>query len=272
MKIDFQTFKNMPDSTLRTLSGETENGQQGEPSQSAQSSQTGSGDNDNVFNLGDFTENKQSNTQGAQGANTAQGAQGAPNSGNNTNVPPKSNRKSLSELTGNKGGKFATDLMDFLIGALVYMIVRKIGYKVDKSTFRLNKDEKEACYSSWQRVLDETFIDINNPWVQLAIVLGVIYGSKIMYEIPDLKKAVSDAVFNAGEKKAESKKDEPPIVEYVEPVKSWQEVYEEEYIELVNEQKAARKKGADEAKAYIKKSGMDKRLMNKVKKKLGVID
>lgn len=167
-------------------------------------------------------------------------------------------KKNLKQALGDKGGKVATQLMDLLIPVTVALIVSLFGRKVNAEKLRLTKEEKELFAPAWDQVLETFFVDENNPWFMLALVGGVIYTAKIIEVFPDIKKVVSEVTINPSEK------DHEPAM----PVKkSFDELYAIAYDELVTETLKQRKKGDEEAKAYLKKTGSFDRLKEKVQLK-----
>jgi len=86
------------------------------------------------------------------------------------------------------GGDLAVDLMDMALPAIFVFVVVKIGYKMDKKDLQLTVKEKATLAPAMQAVLDRMMIDLNNPYANLAMIMVIIYGSKVMALAPDMER------------------------------------------------------------------------------------
>ncbi len=137
-------------------------------------------------------------------------------------------------------GKYAVNLMDMLLPSLMVLIIDYIGYSVNKKELQLTKEEKEAVIPAVQDVLDSISMDTQNPWTNLYIVLGIVYGSKFADIIPNIKKK------GKGNKLAAL----PPAETVIENIPNMA-AFEEGYKKLVNDLKA---NGIKNPKYYLGKN------------------
>lgn len=86
------------------------------------------------------------------------------------------------------GGDLAVDLMDLALPAIFVFVTVKIGYKLDRKELQLTAKEKATIAPAMQAVLDRMSIDMNNPYANLALIMSIVYGSKLMAIAPDLEK------------------------------------------------------------------------------------
>jgi hypothetical protein len=193
--------------------------------------------------------------------NTAESDPNTPNTGyirddsNDTETIPKTEKKNrLGKLMG---GTLAVDLVDMLIPSIVVLIINYIGYSLEKKDLQLSKSEKEALSPAIQDVLDEIEIDFNNPWVNLGVMLSIVYGSKIIDKMPAMKrktkvipmekKGMSEAaaaiISDAGEQGEE-------LSDYAK--------FEIDYGKLVDEVRLSRRRGVGDAKQYIAENYSEK--------------
>lgn len=236
--MNFDQFNAVPDSALRDLTDKTIN-----PDGSARMATPGkTGNTDDVFNTGSHTE--------ATGGNTAASGSGpAPNQPNG--------QTSAGKLLGDKGAKFAIDLMNALIPAVLYMLITRMGYENDKDQWKIEKEEREFVSPAVQAVLDKIMIDASNPYAQLAIVLGILYGGKFAVFMAEAKK----------KKKTEVKEQlQATIVEMKNIInkRPFEELYKDELLEAVKEYAAEKKMSFDKARGIM---GRNQVKMKNIEKK-----
>lgn len=94
-------------------------------------------------------------------------------------------KKSLTHLIK---GKHAVNLLDLLIPALLVFTINLIGYRIGKDKLKLDKEEKETLTPFVEDFLQAIELDMNNPYHNLFIGLGIVYGAKIVDAIPAIKK------------------------------------------------------------------------------------
>lgn len=154
-------------------------------------------------------------------------------------------------------GGFAVELVDMIIPTLVVLLVGYIGYELEKKDLQLTKSEKEALAPAVQDVLDEINIDFNNPYMNLTIMIGIVYGSKIADKLPTLKKKkkvvqdnrrLSDKM-NDLIKDSAIKQEATEVLENTLPQNELD--FEVAYNKMVDETRTARRRGIDEAKTYL---------------------
>jgi hypothetical protein len=158
-------------------------------------------------------------------------------------APVKKNR--LGKLMQ---GTFAVDLVDMLIPSLVVLLIDYIGYKLDKKDLQLTKSEKEALAPAVQDVLDDIDIDFNNPYINLAVMITIVYGSKIVDKIPTMKKkdkptekkGMSEAISEVLQTNGEAGEEVSDVAKF-----------ETDYGKLVDEVRLSRRRGVGDAKQYI---------------------
>lgn len=177
--------------------------------------------------------------------NTASKSDTDPNV-NDTNANVKKNR--LGKLMG---GSFAVDLVDMILPSLVILLMRYMGYAMDKKDIQLSKSEKETLSPAVQDCLDDINIDFNNPWVNLSIMLGIVYGSKMIDKGVNIKKidkakpkeekkTMSEAVAAAANDAGEDGEETSDLAKF-----------EIDYGKLVDEIRLSRKRGVGDAKQYL---------------------
>lgn len=165
------------------------------------------------------------------------------------------------------GGTFAVDLVDMLIPSLTILLVNYLGYQLDKKDLQLSKSEKEALSPAVQDVLDEIDIDFNNPWINLGVMLSIVYGSKIIDKLPTMKKKV---VVKEEKKKGMSEAVSEIISESGEQGEEITDMgkFEIDYGKLVDEIRLSRKRGVGDAKEYLCKNYPEK--IKAIAKKHGI--
>jgi hypothetical protein len=77
-------------------------------------------------------------------------------------------------------GKFAVDMLDALLPALLVVVLRMMKLTVRKSEMQLTESEKKTLAPVLQNCLNTLNLDFNNPWVALSVTAGIIYGSKVL--------------------------------------------------------------------------------------------
>lgn len=228
-------FASLPTSALKDITAQ--------PTQPSAGSATGAGGAPDIFSTGNHT-------QATPGAS-------APD--------PTAQKKTITDLMGNKAGKFAASLMDLILPAVICFIVSKLGRKSTLSDWKLAQDEEELIIPAWQAILDKMVIDLNNPWVQFAIVFGSIYGSKVVYKWEKLDKNPKKENSKATEVLESLKEVSKTVVTDIKNAKSFDEEYKQQYDLLVEQVRKEKKKGVDNAKKYIKEMGLDKKLAEKIR-------
>lgn len=93
-----------------------------------------------------------------------------------TDIPGKTKIKVGNLLEG----KFAVDMIDALLPALLVVLFKKMNLSVRKTELQLTEGEKRTLAPVVQDCLNTLDIDFNNPWVALAFTAGIIYGSKVI--------------------------------------------------------------------------------------------
>jgi hypothetical protein len=160
-------------------------------------------------------------------------------------------KKSLSQLTAGKGGKFGTRLLDMIIPALICFGAAKAGYRLDKRTFKLTADEREFMEPAMQELLDSLYVDMSNPWAQFALVFGMIYGGKLLDAIPDAEKR----------RKPDNKDSDS---NNSEPATNWEDEYNEQLEKLVADTAKRSKKSYNWAREHVQSTGKAESLRNKI--------
>jgi hypothetical protein len=230
-------FAKIPDSALNEVSAEPKAfelpGSNAEPEQNTPENE--------LFNTGKHTENMGSDTGAASDTSATGGI-------------PKTGKTRLSEMTGGKGGKFAVRLLNYLMPALLIFVVRKLGYEADKKLFELDKDEKEFIEPILDRIIDTIYLDFNNPWVQLSVCLGMVYGVKFMDAANSFRKVEKGGKV--------TKETSPQDIEDM-----IRDEFNEAWIKRVEDHASKKRKNADWARQSLMKLGEDKLLMDKIRKK-----
>lgn len=91
-------------------------------------------------------------------------------------------------------GKTTVKLINIFIPSFIVFALQKFGYSAQKSQMKLTKEEEEILSPVVQDCLDYVNINFDNPFYALAFVASMIYGSKVMDIIPDLKKIKNDVL------------------------------------------------------------------------------
>jgi hypothetical protein len=234
-------FSSIPSDALKDI------GNNGQQAQGAQESDTPRqnqfNDDSELFDTGKHTQNTGSS------ASAASGTSAGPTDGANAG----SRKKTLSQMTGGKGAKFAVNGLDFILPSLIVFIANKSGYDMNKKTFKLAADEREFIEPVMQELLDSIFVDLNNPWAQFALVFGMIYGAKIMdgaREARPVMKPVKQA--------ATSIEHEP---------EDWMDEFNRERSKLIDQIRKESKRGPEWAAEKIKADGREAALLERVQKK-----
>jgi hypothetical protein len=105
-------------------------------------------------------------------------------------------------------GKTTVKLINIFIPSFIVFALQKFGYSAQKSQLKLTKEEEEILSPVVQDCLDYISINFDNPFYALAFVASMIYGSKVMDVIPDLKKIKADVL-----------KDEETVQAIVRPIR-----------------------------------------------------
>lgn len=230
MGMTFKMFSALPDSALSKVS---------EPSQVSGSTAGSAGPanpNADIFKTGDHT--KTTTSQGP----TADAGTGKP----------------ITALMGDKAGRFAMAITAIIIPAVLCAVIAKIGYKFTRADMKMTSDEEDLMASAWQEVMNKWIIDFNNPWVAFAIVFCTIYGSKIVYKIPELEKVVAKKP--EPEKQTVAFKVAPPSAK-----RDFNTVYTEACEKLIAETAKKRKQGPAEAKKWLEKNNKFQELGDQIK-------
>lgn len=77
-------------------------------------------------------------------------------------------------------GKYAVDMLDALLPALLVVLFKKMNIGVRKTELQLTESEKKTLAPVVQNCLNTIDLDFNNPWIALAVTAGIIYGSKVI--------------------------------------------------------------------------------------------
>lgn len=155
------------------------------------------------------------------------------------------------------GGKFAVDLMDTLIPSVALLAFSALGYEIEKRGLQLNEREKAVIAPAMQDYLNSINVNLNNPLYNLLLVVGVVYGSKIMETLPKVKRKtgakkpepekVEDKAEQIKEKIEESKAQQTKIQAFREQLSKVEKPVALKMIEDY------RKKGKRDAVAYYAK-------------------
>lgn len=230
-------FSTIPDSALKDIPAE-QPGNSGD----AGNAQHSASMEDELHNTGKHTENA--------------GA-GSPGSGAATEGSKPAGKKNLSQLTGGKGGKFAVNILNIVIPALLCLLINRFGYSVDKKVFKLTGEERELMEPVMQELLDSVYVDLNNPWAQFALVFGMIYGSKVMDAVPEAKKVVR------GQKESEPIKADGSV-DIEQKIRDEYDAWE---LKRIDELKTQKKKNAAWVKKYMTETGEDRKMWEKISRK-----
>lgn len=162
---------------------------------------------------------------------------GAESAGVNTEASKKTNLAKLVK------GKNAVKLVDMVVPAILIFIIGLFGYEIGEENLKLDKDERDTLEPFVTDFLDNVNIDFNNPYVNLSIGLGIVYGSKLLPALRDMKK----------------RKDiKPPatVEEKIREISQSKELtdaekFEDAYNLIVIETNQRRKKGPTESKKWL---------------------
>lgn len=146
-------------------------------------------------------------------------------------------------------GDLPVKLLDMLLVPTIFLVVDQLGYYVDKKQLRLTSDDKDAIAPAIQDCLDSIEIDFSNPWVNLAVVIGIVYGAKVVSVMPEMKKKQRKEV---GDKKGMSE----AVTSVLSPVNNEDndspiQQFEIVYNKMIDEIRVKRRKGAGDAKQYL---------------------
>lgn len=155
----------------------------------------------------------------------------------------------LSSLMGEKGGGFAVDLIDMLIPTIVVLIINYFGYSLEKKDLKLNKDEKEALTPALMDVLDEINLNFDNVYVNLGIMLAIVYGTKIADKLPTIKKKEVEKL--PAEKRDMSEGISAILADSENGELTPMAKFQIDYGKLVDEVRLKRKRGTGDAKEYL---------------------
>ncbi len=158
-----------------------------------------------------------------------------------TTVETGTAKKSLSHLVK---GKHAVNLLDLLLPALLVYTINLIGYRVSKDKLKLDKEEKETLTPFVEDWLQAIEIDMNNPHYNLLIGISIVYGSKIVDALPNIKKGrtgkTEDAVVVEEREDITEQADVPSIV-----------LFEQEYNKEVEKVMQDKQKGTLGARKWL---------------------
>jgi hypothetical protein len=238
MQFNHEQFARIPDSALKEVAPDAEQADQETPGADAEDDNL----RDELFSSGEHTENVTPETSTSAESNATTGPTATPR------------RKTLTQFTGGKGGKFAVKIMDFIMPAILAFTMRRAGYDADKELFQLDKDEKEFAEEMLNDVLDTLYIDFNNPWVQLSIGLGMIYGGKLM--------DISDKIKRTDKKPTVTKETPPEDVEAL-----INDEYNETILKRIEKLKREKRRNAAWAKKHLQETGEDKMILEKIIRK-----
>lgn len=193
----------------------------------------------------EFEETNKHTKQGNNTDNTDNTVNNVTESSDSSEPIAKEKKNRLGKLMK---GEFAVEMVDMLIPSLVVLLTNYIGYVLEKKDLQLSKSEKEALSPAVQDVLDDINIDFNNPWVNLGVMLSIVYGTKIMDKLPSIKKktlpiAKKGMAESVAEIIQESGEGGEPATDL--------EKFEIDYGKLVDEVRLSRKRGVGDAKQYL---------------------
>jgi len=93
-----------------------------------------------------------------------------------------------TKLGGLVGGELGVRLLDAAVPALIVTLIGLVGYSFDKGKLKLNADDRKVIAPLMQDALNAIEIDFSNPFINLAFGLSIVYGAKIIEEIPNMKR------------------------------------------------------------------------------------
>jgi hypothetical protein len=150
-------------------------------------SETSGGSNDladNIISESEIFETGEHTKQGLNPINSD-----LPNQPTSPNQPtPLPGQGQGLKLGSTVSGKFAVDMTDVILPALLVWVVSMLGYGFEKKQLALTAKEKETLTPLVQAYLDSVNIQFNNPLHNLLFGLAMVYGSKIVEIIPTAKK------------------------------------------------------------------------------------
>lgn len=100
----------------------------------------------------------------------------------------KSVKTSAAKLGSVIGGELAVNLFDIAMPVMFVVIIRYVGYKIEKKDLLLTSKDKAVLIPAVQSALDAIEINFDNPFVNLSFIVSVIYGVKIIEAIPEMEK------------------------------------------------------------------------------------
>lgn len=137
-----------------------------------------------VFNTGTTAEASDAHVSPGAPADAFPGAGKPGNSGGGFSLPPRKGTTLGKVLPG----ETAVTLLDTLLPSLIVLLIDQVGYKADKKGFQLTKDERSVVAPALTEYLNSINVDFDNPLHNLLFVLGIVYGSKAIDVLPNLKK------------------------------------------------------------------------------------
>lgn len=169
------------------------------------------------------------------------------NNGNNANTENTETSKGGKNRLGKiLPGKIALSMADKMIPSLLVLALYYMNLQLDKKKLQLTKEEINELAPAVQDCLDSIEINFDNPFVTLGVMLGVVYGGKIIDAIPEIKKADRKAKPKTFAEKLNA------IVEDVEEIKdNPRALFEQDYQQLAEEVKAKRNRGIKDAQSYL---------------------
>jgi hypothetical protein len=159
-------------------------------------------------------------------------------------------------------GEFAVDLMDAILPIAIVTAIHFLGYQLDKRELYLTARDKKVLAKATQRALNAVNVDLKNPFVNLAFVVSVIYGAKIIEQLPNIKKIDKKAI----EIKA---KDISDLRELAKPTD--EQLFNDEFDKLADEViKLGRRKTRSAAKKMLLKENLE--AVNTLREKFGLTE
>lgn len=137
-----------------------------------------------VFNTGNEAAESATHVSPGSSAEPFTGAGKPPGGGAGYTIPTRKGTTLGKVLPG----ETAVGLMDTLLPSLIVLLIDQLGYKAEKKGFQLTKDEKQVVAPALTEYLNSINIDFDNPLYNLLFVLAVVYGSKVIDVVPNLKK------------------------------------------------------------------------------------
>jgi hypothetical protein len=159
-----------------------------------------------------------------------------PNSPNTGTLPGTGPINPGMKLGATISGKFAVDMTDIILPAVLVWAVSALGYGIDKKALALTAKEKETLTPLVQAYLDSINVNFNNPLGNLIFGFAMIYGGKAIEVFPTATKLEKG-------KKAPDKTTVGKVVDLVKKERSTDEI-----IKVIGEK---RKKGIKDAIEYF---------------------